>query len=47
MESNRAISELSDAELSSALDEALKIGSSKDVWVIVDEIERRDRQAEL
>ena len=47
MESNRTIAELSDEALSSALDDALKLGSSKDVWAIVDEMERRDRQAEL
>lgn len=44
---NLDLARLTDEELSRALDEALSREDSKQVWRLVDEIERRDRSAEL
>ena len=42
-----AMAEFTDEELSQALDEALSLNASDVVWLIVDEMQRRDNAAEL
>ena len=41
------MAEFTDEELSEALDEALSLNASDVVWLIVDEMQRRDGAAEL
>jgi len=47
MNKDGAMAEFTDEELYLALDEALVRQESKIVWMIVDEIQRRDGTAEL